>query len=152
MNPSTFKDELSGRFGWKLGNTKESEGRLYLTPEPEILDELIEEIFEENNGRLATISCVDEESQFKLLYHFALDHEGFITTVKLPVDKDGDPSTESIANQIPGAEWIEREIMEMFGVDFHNHPAKKRLLKAEALDDQDFPYRKDFNVEDLEEN
>ncbi len=152
MNPSTFKEELSGRFGWKLGKTKEKEDRLYLNPEPEIFENLVEAIFEENDGRLATISCVDEESRFRLLYHFSFDAEGFVTTVKLPVEKDGDPSTESIANRIPGAEWIEREIMEMFGIDFLNNPAKKRLLKAEALGDQDFPFRKDFDVENLEEN
>lgn len=152
MNPSMFKEELSGRFGWKLGKTKESERRLYLNPESEIFEDLVEAILDENNGRLATISCVDEESQFRLLYHFALDREGFIATVKLPVDKDGDPSTGTIADKIPGAEWIEREIMEMFGIDFQNHPSKKRLLKAESLDDQDFPYRKDFKVENLEEN
>lgn len=152
MNPSTFKEELSGRFGWKLGQTRDSSDRLYLNPEPEIFEKLVETIFDEKNGRLATISCVDEENQFGLLYHFAFDGEGFITTVKLPVEKDGNASTESIANLIPGAEWIEREIMEMFGIDFRNHPAKKRLLKAEALGDEDFPYRKNFDVENLEES
>ncbi len=151
MNPSTFKEELSGRFGWKLGKGEQSSDRLYLNPEPEIFENLVEAIFEEHDGRLATISCVDEEDQFRLLYHFALDGEGFMTTVKLPVEKDENPSTESITNLIPGAEWIEREIMEMFGIEFRNHPAKKRLLKAEALDDGDFPYRKDFDVENLEE-
>lgn len=152
MNPSTFKEELSGRFGWKLGQSQESEDRLYLNPEPEIFEKLITSIYEENGGRLATISCVDEDSQFRLLYHFALDTEGFMVTVKLPVEKEENPSVESIANLIPGAEWIEREIMEMFGIDFLNHPAKKRLLKAEALGDKDFPYRKDFDVENLEDN
>ncbi|MFB6214256.1 MAG: NADH-quinone oxidoreductase subunit C [Candidatus Bipolaricaulia bacterium] len=151
MNPSTFKEELSGRFGWKLGKGKQSSNRLYLNPEPEIFEKLVEAIFEEYDGRLATISCVDEEDQFRLLYHFALDGEGLMTTVKLPVEKGENPSTESITNLIQGAEWIEREIMEMFGIEFQNHPAEKRLLKAEALGDEDFPYRKDFDVENLEE-
>ncbi|MBS3787436.1 NADH-quinone oxidoreductase subunit C [Candidatus Bipolaricaulota bacterium] len=152
MNPSTFKEKLSGRFGWKLGKAKQNSDRLYLNPEPEIFENLVEAIFEDHDGRLATISCVDEENQFRLLYHFVFDGEGFITTVKLPVERDENPSTESIANLIPGAEWIEREIMEMFGIDFQNNPAKKRLLKADSLGDKDFPYRKDFDVENLEEN
>lgn len=151
MNTSEFKEELEGRFGWRLGKTSESSDRLYLNPEPEIFEDLVEAIFEEHGGRLATISCVDEEDQFRLLYHFALDESGFIATVKLPVEKSEDPHTESIANLIPGAEWIEREVMEMFGVNFQNHPAKSRLLKAEAFDDEDFPYRKDFEVDNLEE-
>lgn len=151
MNPSEFREELEGRFGWRLGKTKESSGRLYLNPEPEIFEDLVGTLFEDHKGRLATISCVDEENQFRLLYHFAMDEEGFMATVKLTVEKGENPSTESITNLIPGAEWIEREVMEMFGIDFQNHPAKKRLLKAEALDNEDFPYRKDFDVENLEE-
>ncbi len=151
MDPSEFEEELSGRFGWRLGETEQSTSRLWITPEPEIFEELIEVLFEENGARLATISCVDEDSQFELLYHFALDPEGFMTTIKLAVDKSSNPATESLANKIPGAEWIEREISEMFGVEFKNHPAKKRLLKADSLGDTDYPFRKDFDEDKLEE-
>lgn len=149
MKPSTFREELTGRFGWKLGETKEKETRLYITPKPEIFEDLVEIIYKENGGRLATISCLDEEEIFRLLYHFALDKHEIMVTVKLPVEKDDNPSTKSIARKIPGAEWIEREIREMFGIDFEDHPAKKRLLKAESLEDDDYPFKKDFKVEDL---
>ncbi len=150
MNASSFKEELSGRFGWKVGKTEKSSGRLYVNPEPEIFEDMVEFVFKEHGGRLATISCVDEEDLFRLLYHFSLDDRGLMVTIKLPVKKDGNPSTKSIANEIPGAEWIEREIREMFGVDFEGHPAKKRLLKADSVGDEDFPFRKDFDVENLE--
>jgi len=150
MNPSLFKEELSGRFGWRLGKTESSTRRLYITPAPEIFDELVQFISEDNLARLATISCVDHRDHFVLLYHFALDESGFMVTIKLPIEKNGEPSTESLAARNPAAEWIEREIREMFGIDFENHPAKKRLLKADSLGDTDFPYRKDFKLEDLE--
>lgn len=152
MNPSTFKQQLWDRFGEKLGKTEESSGRLYIDTKPEIFEDLVEMIFEEQGGRLATISCVDERNQFRLLYHFALDDEGFIVTLKLAVEKGENPSTETIANRIPGAEWIEREIRELFGIDFRNHPAKKRLLKADSVGDEDFPYRKDFDMDKLGDN
>lgn len=150
MKPSTFREELAGRFGWKLGETEEKETRLYLNPKREIFEDLIDVLYEENGARLATISCLDEEDEFRLLYHFALDEHEIMITVKLPVEKSDAPSTKSIANKIPGAEWIEREVREMFGIDFEDHPAKKRLLKADSLEDGDFPFRKDFKVEDLE--
>ncbi len=150
MNPTEFEEELRGRFGWKLGKANKGRRRLYVTPEPEIFEKLVKFLFEERGGRLATITCTDEEEEFKLLYHFSLDGPGIMVTLKLPVEKDGEPSTESITETIPGAEWIEREVREMFGVEFENHPAQKRLLKAESVGDDDFPYRKDFDVEDLE--
>jgi NADH:ubiquinone oxidoreductase subunit C len=150
MNPSNFEEELSGRFGWKVGKTKKGQRRLYVTPEPEIFEELVEFVVDDHGARLATITGVDDEDRFTLLYHFSLDEGGIMVTIKLPVAKDGNPSTESLANLIPGAEWIEREIREMFGVEFKNHPAKKRLLKADSVGDEDFPYRKDFDVENLE--
>jgi Ni,Fe-hydrogenase III component G len=152
MKTSTFKEELSGRFGWKLGANQESKDRLYLTPEPEIFEDLLDAVYEEKDGRLATISCVDEDDHFELLYHIALDKNGIMVTIKRTVEKGENPSTESIANDIPGAEWIEREIREMFGIEFDGNPARKRLLKAESLGDQDYPFRKDFKEEDLEDN
>ncbi|MFP4136354.1 MAG: NADH-quinone oxidoreductase subunit C [Candidatus Acetothermia bacterium] len=150
MNSAEFEEELRGRFGWKLGKANKVRRRLYISPEPEIFEKLVEFLLEEKGGRLATITCKDEEEEFKLLYHFSLDERGVMVTVKLPVEKDEEPSTESIAETIPGAEWIEREVREMFGIEFENHPAQKRLLKAESVGDNDFPYRKDFEVEDLE--
>ncbi len=150
MNPSDFEEELSGRFGWKLGKTKKKSRKLYVSPEPEIFEDLVEFVFEDNGARLATITCQDEEDRFTLLYHFSIDGGGLMVTIKLPVEKDENPSTGTISDRIPGAEWIEREIMEMFGVDFEGHPAKKRLLKADSVGDEDFPYRKDFDVENLE--
>lgn len=150
MSSTEFEEELRGRFGWKLGQAKKGRRRLYVTPEKEIFEELVKFLFEESGGRLATITCTDEGEEFKLLYHFSLDERGVMVTVKLPVEKDEEPSTESIAELIPGAEWIEREVREMFGIEFENHPAQKRLLKAESVGDDVYPYRKDFEVEDLE--
>lgn len=95
MNPSDFEEELSGRFGWKLGKTKKSSRKLYVSPEPEIFENLVEFVFEDNGARLATITCHDGEDRFTLLYHFSIDGGGLMVTIKLPVEKDESPTNSS---------------------------------------------------------
>jgi NADH-quinone oxidoreductase subunit C len=61
--------------------------------------------------------------------------------VKVPVPKD-QPSCPTISDLFPTANWHEREIMEMFGIDFPNHPQPVKLLLPEPFEGH--PLRKDF--------
>ncbi len=71
-------------------------------------------------------------------YHFSHDETGRIFSLRTFVDKKN-PEIESISSIIKGAEWIEREIYELLGVNFRNHPNLKRLLL-----DEDWPEGKRF--------
>ena len=51
---------------------------------------------------------------------------------------------ESLVGVWPGANWLEREIYDMFGIQFANHPNLKRILLPE--DWVGFPLRKDYNI------
>jgi NADH-quinone oxidoreductase subunit C len=53
-------------------------------------------------------------------------------------------SIESLVALWPGADWLEREIYDMYGVRFVNHPNLKRILLPE--DWVGFPLRKDYNI------
>jgi len=61
--------------------------------------------------------------------------------VKVRLPKD-DPVCPSIADIYAGANWHERETMEMFGIDFEGHPLPVKLLLSEPFDAH--PLRKDF--------
>jgi NADH-quinone oxidoreductase subunit C len=61
--------------------------------------------------------------------------------VKVSLGKD-DPVCPSIADIYAGANWHERETMEMFGIDFEGHPLPVKLLLSEPFDAH--PLRKDF--------
>jgi len=50
---------------------------------------------------------------------------------------------ESIANLIKCAEWIEREIAELLGVKFNNHPNMKHLILPEDWPEGKYPLRRD---------
>jgi len=72
----------------------------------------------------------------------AIDKLNKILTVKVPVPKER-CEIESIAPIIAGANWIEREIAELLGVNFLNHPNPKRLLLAEDWPEGKYPLRQE---------
>lgn len=56
------------------------------------------------------------------------------------------PSIDSIVDIYNGANWMERETFDLFGVHFKNHPDLRRILNEETMDY--FPMRKEYHLED----
>ena len=54
------------------------------------------------------------------------------------------PEIESLTSIIRGAEWIEREIHELLGVNFRNHPNLKKLLLPDDWPKNKYPLRRDY--------
>ncbi|HEX9893261.1 MAG TPA: NADH-quinone oxidoreductase subunit C [Gemmatimonadales bacterium] len=63
--------------------------------------------------------------------------------VKIPLDKKQDLVVDSVVNLWQGADWLEREVFDMFGVKFTGHPDLRRILMWETYS-EGFPLRKDF--------
>ena len=63
--------------------------------------------------------------------------------VKIPLDKQGDLAVDSIVDLWRGADWLEREVYDMFGVTFRGHPDLRRILMWETYA-EGYPLRKDF--------
>ena len=61
--------------------------------------------------------------------------------MRVPLDEDN-PVLPSITGIWPGANFFEREIFDMFGIRFTNHPDLKRILNPD--DWEVYPLRKDF--------
>jgi len=96
--------------------------------------------------RLSTITAVDwhpADPRFELVYHLhSLEkNERLRLKVKLPGDN---PEADSVTSVWRGANWYEREIFDLFGIRFRNHPNLTRILMP--LDWEGHPLRKDYPV------
>ncbi len=91
---------------------------------------------------LESFTAVDLVESFDLVYHFASFDKLCRTAVHVPLGKKKGMPT--ISHLYPGADWYEREVFDLFGIHFFNHPNLKRLLLPE---DADFhPLLKDFGA------
>jgi NADH-quinone oxidoreductase subunit C len=63
--------------------------------------------------------------------------------VKVPVAEE-DPVVDSLTELWKGADWLEREVWDMFGIRFRGHPDLRRILLYEQF--EGFPLRKDYPV------
>jgi len=84
-----------------------------------------------NKVRLITITCYPEPKGDRLFleYHFT-DGPGVISLkIQVPDDK----KMPSLTPKLPAAGWAEREIMDLFAVEFEGHPNPARLLIPEHV-------------------
>ncbi|MGD0547529.1 MAG: NADH-quinone oxidoreductase subunit C [Terracidiphilus sp.] len=82
--------------------------------------------------------------RFQLSYHI-VSHQ-YKERIRLRVLLDGDaPAVESITSVWPAANFYEREVFDLFGIQFEGHPNLRRIMMPD--DWQGYPLRKDYPVE-----
>lgn len=96
--------------------------------------------------RLSSITCADwlpREPRFAVVYHFhsIARNERLRLVSWLPGEA---PEIDSISSVYRAADWYEREVYDMFGVAFRNHPNLTRILMPEGWNGH--PLRKDYPV------
>ena len=83
-----------------------------------------------------------------LLHRFGENYEENLKIrLKAALEQDS-PAIDSVTSVWSGANWLEREAYDMFGITFRGHPDPRRILMPEDYDQ--FPLRKDFDVRDRE--
>ncbi len=120
--------------------------RVYLLCERENVFEICRFLFEDLALRFVISTGIDAEDCFEVLHHFANDESGCIVTVKANIGDREKPEIESITPLIPGAEWIEREIHDILGIGFLNHPNLKRLILSDDWPEGVYPLRKEVQT------
>ncbi|MEO0084283.1 MAG: NADH-quinone oxidoreductase subunit C [candidate division WOR-3 bacterium] len=117
--------------------------RLYISIPKEKIINITKFLHHENGLRLSIATGIDTREGFEILYHFSYDKFGTYFTIKVLIPKDN-PKIQSIAPYYPAANWIEREIHELLGIDFEGHPNLTPLLTAEDWPEDKFPLRRDY--------
>jgi NADH-quinone oxidoreductase subunit C len=85
----------------------------------------------------------DGERPLEVVYQLRSLHRKVDLRVKIELDKREPLAVDSVFELWKGADWLEREVFDMFGVSFTGHPDLRRLLMWETYA-EGFPLRKDF--------
>ena len=96
--------------------------------------------------QLTDITAVDypkKSKRFEVVYLLLNMHRNVRVRVKVPLDEK--TNVPSICRIYPAANWYEREVFDMFGIVFDQHPKLERILTDYTFDA--YPLRKDFPTE-----
>ena len=89
---------------------------------------------------IAGVDYLGEEKRFKLVY-LLLSHEKNLR-IKISTNFEIDVEIPSIVKLFPSANWMEREVFDMYGIKFKDHPDLRRILTDYNFEGH--PLRKDF--------
>jgi NADH-quinone oxidoreductase subunit C len=117
--------------------------RVYIEIKPSSIVKIATYIFKDLQARFNIASGVDSRTHMEILYHFTLEPLNLLISLRVKLDRKN-PRIESIAPVFRAANWIEREMSELLGIDFIGHPNLKRLLLADEWPQGVYPLRADY--------
>src|SRR5271157_2924815 len=125
-------ERIKEKFKAKIISVNEkTAGSIYFEVRPEDLREIAYAVYNEFNLRFITASGTDSRQKIDIIYHFADDTIGDVISFRTAIKDKKNPSIDSLTTVFRAAEWIEREMHELLGVNFIGHPKLKHLLLAE---------------------
>lgn len=146
-----IQKQLSERFGEVL-SFEEPYGLLTVTAPAELNLKVIQFLYDETSLRFRFLTDLTgvhypekEGAELGVVYH--LHNLADNIRLRLKVFVPAEKSDVFTATQIfPGANWMERETYDFFGINFIGHPDLRRILNADDMDY--FPMRKEYTLED----
>jgi NADH-quinone oxidoreductase subunit C len=93
---------------------------------------------------LLDLTCVDyapARPRFEMVYHFFSLSDSRRLRLKVRLE-ESDPRIASLASLWKNADWLEREVFDLFGVEFEGHPNLRRLFMYDGFEGH--PLRKDY--------
>lgn len=140
-------NQLKAEFGAAIQRADlPADNRLFLYVESAAIKPVCQHLFREMDARYIISIGADDRpysGQFLVAHDFAFDPEHVLCSVltHLPADN---PRLDSISEVVPAANWAEREIRDLIGIEPVGHPYPKRLVLPDGWPDGSHPLRKDF--------
>lgn len=117
--------------------------RLIITIKPDSILSIADYLFRTAEFRFIIASALHTKRGFEIHYHFSKDAIGLILNIHVILNREN-PQIESLSNMFNASNWIEREMHELFGINFLNHPNQDKLISEGNWAEGVYPYRKDF--------
>ena len=141
-----LEKKINSELGTKINNSEIKHNQIYLEINGEDLIDVVLFVKTNKNTKfrqLIDITVVDypeRSKRFKIIYLF-LSHE-FNQRMVLSYDISENEVISSLTSIFPSANWMEREVFDMYGVNFKDHPDLRRILTDYGF--KGHPLRKDF--------
>jgi NADH-quinone oxidoreductase subunit C len=147
---AALKRRLEARFGERLaGPVTQRHDQTEIRIEPGEVPDILRSLHDDPDFRfvvLGDLAGVDTGTTFQVVYHLWSDATpDWLRVMAIDLSRD-EPRIPSITFLWPGAEWMEREAYDMFGITFEGNRDLRRIYMPP--DYQAFPLRKDFYLAD----
>ena len=137
---SMIKEKLKDNIvKWEEKNHK----RYYIEVKKNNLREVSKILFKDIGLRFCIATGIDNIKNMEVLYHFSDDKTGAIYSLRVFTEREK-AEIPTISDIITGSKWIEREINELFGINFSGNKDLRRLLLDESWPEGVHPLRKDY--------
>ena len=141
--PEDIVKDLKKRYGADiLDDSIRSDTRASIQIPGKALPEISKYFHEDLHLRFIIASALESKKGFEIYYHFSDDETGSVINLNviLPTEK---PEIESLTFLFEAANWIEREMHEILGINFLNHPNLEKLISEGNWAEGVYPYRKE---------
>jgi NADH-quinone oxidoreductase subunit C len=147
MTIDDYLKRISDRFATRVLKSRKNNGkRAYVDIYPKDIIEFAKFLFKDLGLRFNIASAVDDFDGIEILYHFSDDRLGTVISIRAILKDKNDPHIDTITGVTSAAWWIEREIHELFGVEFDGNSDLRPLLLPDDWPKGVYPLRKNFVV------
>ena len=144
MTREELLNEIKERFAQDIVEVYDrSADRIYVEIAPQAIVPVATYVFKDVKARFSIASGVDVRTHLEIVYHFTVEYLHLILSLRVKLDKTN-PVIDSLAPVFKGADWIEREMWELLGIEFTGHPNLQRLLLADEWPKGVYPLKSDY--------
>jgi len=141
-----LEKKINSELTTKIKSSKINHSQLYINIDPEDLIEIV--LFIKTNidfkfQQLIELTAVDypeNNKRFKMVYMFLSHEKNQRIILNFLINEN--EIVQSLTSVFPSSNWMEREVFDMYGIKFKDHPDLRRILTDYNF--EGFPLRKDF--------